>query len=180
MFKKIDEIDQKLSQKLRLAQDKKILRAAASFLAHSGDSWFWLAALFIIWIFAKGQTHTLAALFAGAIVFQAALVLVIKFTIKRRRPEGEWGAVYRNADPHSFPSGHAVRAIMLATLAWGLGLSPLCWILTIWAPLVSLARVSLGVHYLSDVVAGWLMGIVLAVIVISAQPLLYQFFPFVF
>lgn len=180
MLKRILDLDQKYSQKLFLPSDKKLLRAAAAFFAHSGDSWFWLAGLFVIWLFSKGQVHTICALFAGAILVQATLVLAIKFKVKRSRPEGEWGAVYRNTDPHSFPSGHAVRAVMLAALAWGLGLQPLAWILTIWAPLVSLARVSLGVHYLVDILAGWLFGILLAWGVISAQPLLYKLFPFVF
>lgn len=180
MLNKILEIDQNLSRKLCLPVEKKLMRAAAAFFAHSGDSWFWLAALFIIWLFSKGEIHSRSALFAGAIFAQAIIVLAIKFTIKRSRPEGEWGAVYRNTDPHSFPSGHAVRAIMLAALAWGLELQPLAWILIIWAPLVSLARVSLGVHYLIDIIAGWLLGLMLAWCVLAAQPLLYRFFPFVF
>ncbi len=179
MFHKLIEFDQNISSKLILPAKNKSLRAAAAFFAHSGDSWFWLAALFIIWLFSKGELHTFAALFAGAIALQAALVLAIKFVIKRKRPEGEWGAVYRNIDPHSFPSGHAVRAVMLAALAWGLGLQPLAWILTVWAPLVSLARIGLGVHYFSDVLAGWIMGILLALAVLSAQPLLYRWFPFI-
>ena len=179
MYRKIIELDQNLSKRLRIPQDNTLLQKAAAFFAHSGDSWFWLAGLFLIWLFSKGELHTLSALFAGAIVVQAALVLAIKFTIKRRRPEGDWGAVYRNSDPHSFPSGHAVRAFMLAAMAWGLGLQPLGFLLFIWAPLVSLARVSLGVHYLSDVLAGWLLGLLLAAGVLYAQPLLYQLFPFI-
>ena len=179
MIIKILEIDKKLSQGLRLPQESTVLKKGASFFAHSGDSWFWLAGLFFIWLLSKGEPHTLAALFAGAIVIQASMVLAIKFTIKRSRPEGDWGAVYRNTDPHSFPSGHAVRAIMIAVMACGLGLQPLGGLLIIWALLVSLARVSLGVHYLSDVVAGWLLGALLAVGILAARPLIYRLFPMI-
>lgn len=179
MLKKMIESDQRLSSSLIFPPENKTLRAAAAFFAHSGDSWFWLAGLFILWLFSRGSLHANAALFAGAIVLQATLVLGIKFLVKRKRPEGEWGAVYRNIDPHSFPSGHAARAIMLAALAWGLNLQPLALILTIWAPLVSLARVGLGVHYLSDVLAGWALGLLLAWGVFIAQPLLYQWFPYI-
>jgi len=180
MFEKIDKIDQKYSIKLRLPQEKKFLRALAAFFAHSGDSWFWLAGLFIIWLTAKNDWHAISTFLACSIIIQACLVLAIKFLIRRQRPEGEWGSVYRNTDPHSFPSGHAVRAIMLAALAWALGIYPLSLILTIWAPLVSLARVSLGVHYLSDVIAGWLMGILLAFGMLAVQPLLFILLPFAF
>ena len=69
---------------------------------------------------------------------------------------------------------------MLAVLAWGLGLQPLAWILTFWAPMVSLARVSLGVHYLWDVVAGWIFGIVLALGILGIKPLLFKTFTFIF
>lgn len=179
MFEKINEQDQKLSHKFYLPAEQKFLRSVAAFLAHSGDSWFWLAALFIIWLFSHGNLHTISALLAGAIAMQATLVLLIKFSIKRSRPESDWGDIYRRTDPNSFPSGHAVRAIMLAGLAWGLGLSPLNWILTIWAPLVGMARVSLGVHYVSDVLAGWLLGILFALAYLALLPIIYAWFPFI-
>ena len=57
----------------------------------------------------------------SGILILAALVLAIKFLVRRQRPEGEWGAIYRNTDPHSFPSGHAARAVLLAGLFWARG-----------------------------------------------------------
>jgi len=110
----------------------------------------------------------------------AGIVLGIKFIVRRRRPAGEWGAIYRNTDPHSFPSGHAARAILLAVLSWTFGLQPLAWILTLGVPLVSLARVSMGVHYLIDVIAGWLLGFLMAIVMLVAQPLLYSYLPSIF
>jgi undecaprenyl-diphosphatase len=109
----------------------------------------------------------------GSISVLAALVLAIKFSIKRKRPEGEWGRIYRFADPHSFPSGHAARAFLIATITTGLGPIGLAIALWIWAPLVALARVAMGVHYLSDIVAGALFGILVAFIgLLIYQPLL--------
>jgi undecaprenyl-diphosphatase len=89
----------------------------------------------------------------------AASVLLIKLVVRRRRPEGEWGAIYRNTDPHSFPSGHAARAILLAVLAVAWGPWWLAAVLLPWAPLVALSRVAMGLHYLSDVVAGAVLGL---------------------
>ena len=37
-------------------------------------------------------------------------------------------------------------------------------VLWVWAPLVALARVALGVHYLSDVIAGAILGVIVALI----------------
>jgi undecaprenyl-diphosphatase len=94
----------------------------------------------------------------------AALVIGIKFVVRRRRPEGEWGSIYRNTDPHSFPSGHAARAFLIAVVGSALGPAWLGVVLWIWAPLVALARVAMGVHYVSDIVAGAILGIVIALI----------------
>ena len=94
-----------------------------------------------------------------SIIGLAVLVLSIKFLVRRQRPAGEWGGFYRKTDPHSFPSGHAARAILIAILISGFGppwLIPVIWL---WAVLVCLARVAMGVHYISDIVAGMLTGV---------------------
>lgn len=180
MLQKILEFDYRASSRLRLPESGGGVRIAAVFLAHSGDSWFWLAGLLLIWLLRDNAWHTRAALMAVGLLFLAVLVLAIKFTVRRRRPEGKWGAIYRNTDPHSFPSGHAARAIFLAILAIGLGPLWLALVLILWAPLVSLARVALGVHYLSDILAGIVLGVAAGLVMLAASPLLVQHFPFVF
>ena len=177
---KIMQIDYEYSNRLRIPPGNGLSGKAAVFFAHSGDSWFWLAGLFIIWLISGHEWHVRAAMLAGAIVAQAALVLAIKFKVRRSRPPGDWGAIYRNTDPHSFPSGHATRAFLLALMVWGLGPVWLAVILTIWAPLVCIARVSLGVHYLSDVIVGAFIGLLLGWVCLALQPLLMVWFPFVF
>ncbi|GAB4489560.1 MAG: hypothetical protein OHK0031_13220 [Anaerolineales bacterium] len=62
---------------------------------------------------------------------------------------------------------------MIALLAGWLGPEKLALILWIWAPLVSLARVAMGVHYLSDVVAGALVGLLTAWLAWQASPALF-------
>lgn len=177
MIHQLLDLDKDLSNHLRLPENARFARTLAAFLAHSGDSWFWLAGLLIIWLFNQGTLHTIAAFYGLAILVLAGIVLGIKFIVRRRRPAGEWGAIYRNTDPHSFPSGHAARAILLAVLSWALGLQPLAWILTLWVPLVSLARVSMGVHYLIDVIAGWVLGFLMAIVMLITQPFLYSYLP---
>jgi membrane-associated phospholipid phosphatase len=170
-FRSLLELDARLSDRLRVAEKPGVLRNIAIFLAHSGDSWFWLVALLICWFFsASGWKHWEVVEFFG-IVGLAGVVLAIKFLVHRKRPEGEWGGIYRNTDPHSFPSGHAARAFLIAVVATAL--VPPWWLVTllwVWAPLVSLARVSMGVHYLSDVIAGAILGAVVALIGLQIYP----------
>jgi len=152
-------LDARLSARLRVAEKPGLLRTVAAFFAHSGDSWFWGVAIVSTW-FLGSEFWRWRALFLGiSVVITAALVLIIKFTVRRRRPEGEWGSIYRSTDPHSFPSGHAARAFMLAVLALLLGPTWFALALLIWAPLVGLARIAMGVHYVSDVAAGMILGI---------------------
>ncbi len=149
---------------MRVAEKPGALRAIAILFAHSGDSWFWAIALITIWSNSDAFWKKWAVVQFAGVGLLAVLVLCIKFLVRRRRPEGEWGKIYRNTDPHSFPSGHAARAFLLAVVALGLGPSWLAISLWIWAPLVSLARVAMGVHYLSDIVVGALLGAVVALI----------------
>jgi len=149
---------------MRVAERPGALRAISVLFAHSGDSWFWALGLVILWLAGDSFWREWAVVQFAGIGVLAALVLAIKFRVRRKRPEGEWGRIYRFTDPHSFPSGHAARAFLIATIATGLGPAWLAIALWIWAPLVALARVAMGVHYLSDVVAGTLLGIVVALI----------------
>ena len=161
------ESDADLSSRLRIAERPGITRTAAAVIAHSGDSWFWLLGLGLLWWFGTEYWKYRAVALAVGVVLTALLVLVIKFTVRRSRPEGEWGDIYRRTDPHSFPSGHAARAAMLAVAALGLGPPWFGLLLFVWAPLVGLARVSMGVHYLSDILARMVIGVGMGLVVLG-------------
>jgi undecaprenyl-diphosphatase len=103
------------------------------------------------------------------------LTQVIKFLVARPRP-ALWASI-RPEHTFSFPSGHAMDTAAIATalgfLAWRYRAHRLAWVL---APLFSLgvgwARVYLGVHNPSDVLAGWsaAVGWVLLVQGMAARP----------
>jgi membrane-associated phospholipid phosphatase len=159
--------DAQFTERLHILDKPGPLRRLAILFGHSGDSWFWLAALGALVIWGGSSWRPWAFTFIAAILITATAVMTIKFTVRRARPEGEWGQLYRRTDPHSFPSGHAARALMLAVLALGYGPPWLAVILVIWAPLVGIARVATGLHYISDVLAGWLLGLLVGLLVLQ-------------
>ena len=163
------ELDARLSARMRVAERPGFLRTCAAVLAHSGDSWFWWAGLALLWWRGDVFWRPWALTVFLSILALAAIVLAIKFTIRRKRPEGEWGAIYRSTDPHSFPSGHAARVVLIAVLAAGMGPGWLALVLWIWAPLVALARAAMGVHYLSDVVAGGVLGVIAGLVALAVR-----------
>ncbi len=163
-LEKILAFDARITERVRVAESPGILRSVAAFLAHSGDSWFCLAVLALVWWQGTPAWSWRATILVIAIILTAVIVLALKFTIRRQRPEGDWGNIYRTTDPHSFPSGHATRAFMLATMAIGIGPGWFALALIIWAPLVAIARVAMGVHYLSDVAAGLGIGVLMGIV----------------
>ena len=159
MMRRLQEADQRYSTQLRYAEKPGLLRRVAIFLAHSGDSWFWGLGLALVWVLGGPEAKAFAVRLLIGILVLAITVLTIKRLVRRQRPAGEWGALYRKTDPHSFPSGHAARMALLLVLAAALGPAWLAWLLLVWAPLVALARVAMGVHYLSDIIGGGALGL---------------------
>ncbi len=169
-LRQLFKTDTKISKKLRFSEEKKLLSILFKTFAHSGDSWFWLIGLFLVWLFSDGQWRDRAAFLTVGLFVMAGAVIVLKFAIRRPRPEGEWGQIYRITDPHSFPSGHAARSAALVVMAIAIGPPWFAVTLALWAPWVGLSRVVLGVHYLSDVIVGWVVGAAMGGIAVLLKP----------
>jgi membrane-associated phospholipid phosphatase len=106
---------------------------------------------------------------AAALVLLAPLKLVaerevLKRLVERGRPgQNEPGAILRGVPPAglSFPSGHAIIAVGIATLLWPyLGRGGRV-VVAVLAVAVCVARVYLGAHNPLDVVAGAGLGLLL-------------------
>ena len=166
MLQRIQDLDERFARSTQSQEQPGLVRALAIVLAHSGDSWFWILGLGLLWWFGDVYWKQLAVTMLIGILVTALVVMAIKFTVKRSRPQGEWGRIYRSTDPHSFPSGHAARSAMLAVLALGLGPLWLGLSMLVWAPLVGLARAIMGVHYPSDIIAGMALGVILGLLIL--------------
>lgn len=176
--KQLLRLDSKLSKTLHINDNRSFIAFIMKVFAHSGDSWFWLAGLSITWLLSEGEWRQRSLFLAVGLTVLSAAVLLLKFTVRRPRPAGEWGKVYRITDPHSFPSGHASRAAALAIMGIAAGPPWFAIALVLWWPWVGISRIVLGVHYFSDVAAGWIVGILLGLIVVASQPVILQVFSF--
>lgn len=117
-------------------------------------------ALILLWLIVRRRYRD--GLFFGlAVLGSLAVNLVAKNYFARVRPE-LWLSIAPE-DSYSFPSGHAMGSVTLGVAAtllcwhsrwrWPVLLASLAFI-----GLVGMSRVYLGVHYPSDILAGWAVG----------------------
>ena len=128
-------------------------------ISHAGYLYFVVPFDILLVLVLALRRHTREAIFAGIALGGSGLLnLGTKLLFARERPS-LWESI---APEHnfSFPSGHAMGSM---TLAWVLVLLawPTRWrlpVLVVAMPfvlLVGLSRLYLGVHYPSDILAGW-------------------------
>jgi len=119
----------------------------------TGTAIFWILGLFICYIFSltdRSKIYTIGFV----MIIMLIPVFIIKHIIKRPRPDFKdtrLGAIA--FDKWSFPSGHATRATYIMILM-GLLYPHSLWFWILWGCLILLSRLLLGVHYLSDILAG--------------------------
>ncbi|XP_072276235.1 polyisoprenoid diphosphate/phosphate phosphohydrolase PLPP6 [Pyxicephalus adspersus] len=97
-----------------------------------------------------------------ALLLDIILVGIVKGLVKRRRPTQNRMDMFAtfSVDKYSFPSGHATRAAMVSRfMLHHLVLAvPVRILVMLWAIVVSLSRVMLGRHNVTDVLFGFFMG----------------------
>jgi undecaprenyl-diphosphatase len=124
----------------------------------------WLVAVAVVLLLIRRRTRLAVYLVVtgiGALLLDPAL----KAAVGRLRPVVE--APVATAPGNSFPSGHALGSMVVygaLTLVFLAAVSPRWRKLFVAVPVlivvaVGFTRVALGVHYLSDVLAGWLLGL---------------------
>jgi membrane-associated phospholipid phosphatase/uncharacterized membrane protein YkvA (DUF1232 family) len=120
----------------------------------------------MIWLLLIRSRHE-ALIFVTAIAGAASINVALKLLFQRPRPRPFWALAHESS--YSFPSGHAaaafvfygVLAFMAVRRSRTRALSVLIALTAAFLILgIGASRVDLGVHYPSDVAAGYLVGVI--------------------
>jgi len=144
----------------------------AMVLAVVGDETVLLPLTFIVAVaaFARGRGSLRAAAPFVAMLATSVAIGLSKALVGRERPPVAQQLI--ETASASMPSGHAAYAAALAAVAWftvgGRAPSRTVRAAAVTAALAAgVARLVLGVHWLTDVLAGWLVGALLGACVVA-------------
>lgn len=164
LMENLYNFDITLSRNLSVCADKKSgrWRSLMILLEISGHGVPWIVGTVFSVIFFSDVTQEFACNLLLALIFDLVVVGGLKVMVRRKRPvynEGDMFATV-SVDNYSFPSGHSTRAAMVAGL-FAMFIENGLWRILIgcWALCVSMSRIILGRHHVSDVFCGVLIGL---------------------
>lgn len=144
----------------------KELTQIMKFISKIGDFIGYSIIIFILGVYLLFKRKAIILAHILAIILTSAVFnIILKAIINRPRP---YGNSLVNVTFHSFPSGHAMSAItfyglMIYLIFKFIKNSPskifLCSICIVMILLIGISRIYLGVHYPTDVIAGYMAGL---------------------
>ncbi len=145
---------------------RRLFTAIGRLISKTADGPYYAAAPLALWPVDAVAALALFTVLAAGFAVERPLYAILKHSLKRDRPADAltgYQSFIVPADKFSFPSGHASGAFLVAT-ATGWMFPVLLPPLYLWATLVGTSRVFLGVHFPSDIAAGAMMGISIALL----------------
>ena len=156
--------DHKLMRKVNKWPAPKWVRLAAIAATRAGDGWLWYLVGLAVLLFGPSDRFAATAAAGSAAVVGIGIFILLKKVSGRKRPceiEPHCWARILPPDQFSFPSGHTITAFAVA-VTLGLFYPAMLPGLLFCAFCIAASRVLLGMHFLSDVLAGALLGTGLA------------------
>jgi undecaprenyl-diphosphatase len=141
-----------------------LLHRIMTVISRVGDGVFWYTLMAGIFVLGGEQGMWVSAQMVVVALVGVAVYKSLKNNLQRARPyvtHPEILQLTATLDYYSFPSGHTLHAVSF-TLVSGFWYPVLLWVTVPFTLLVAFSRVILGLHYPSDVIAGALVGAVLA------------------
>lgn len=160
--------DRRITRALTIPERWRAVRAAALCVAHSGDSVVLAVILVAGWFLGDNRWKARVVVVTAGLLLAEIFTVVIKTLVKRQRPPGSAGWIYRRTDPYSFPSGHAARAAMLSIISGVLGPTAAFVAILVWSPFMLLSRIGIGIHFVLDILVGLGVGAGLSWAVLEA------------
>ncbi len=154
----LEASDQRIATRVADWRTPRWLRRWMIAMSRLGDGWLWLPC--IAWL-AAHEASGLERAASLAVIVNAAIIILKRLTRRSRPANGGAPPIY---DRYSFPSGHAMNAFA-ACGAVALAEPVLALLALALAGNIAVARVVLGRHYASDVIAGGALGIFAAAFV---------------
>ena len=166
----IDRRDRRIMLRLNRWRAPRWIRVWMIAATRLGDGWIWYGLGFMLLAYG-GQQRFAAVCAAGSAAIAGILVFkVLKRLSQRPRPcqlEPHCWSKVLPPDQFSFPSGHTMTAFSIALVVsyfYPALEGPLLFL----AVSIALSRVVLGMHFLSDVLAGIILGVALGCASITA------------
>jgi undecaprenyl-diphosphatase len=128
-----------------------------------GDGWLWYPVVAAVLLFGGAERFRAIAAAAMSVGLGVTVFLILKRTTGRSRPcalEPHCWASLLPPDQFSFPSGHSITAFAMA-MSVGLFYPSVMPVLLFCAFSIAISRIILGMHFLSDVIAGSGLGAIL-------------------
>jgi len=153
-------IDQGVMRRVHRWPAPRWVRVWMTAASRAGDGWLWLAIGVALLLFGDGQRWAAVSGAASAAVFSTLLFMLLKRFFNRRRPceiQAHCWATLTPPDEYSFPSGHTMVAFAVTT-ALSQFYPELLWTLLFFSASIAVSRIILGMHFLTDVIAGAALG----------------------
>lgn len=167
-FERIHTLDTKVFIWINLKQGCHYHRLIRN-ISRSGDGPTYLIIGLIILLFEHQSGLHFFITSVAAFVLNVSLYLIMKNTIKRDRPQQKlrgFQSLIEPSDKFSFPSGHTAAAFVFAIMISQF-YPAMTMVVCIWALLIGVSRVLLGVHYPGDIIAGALLGSTCALVALN-------------